>query len=76
MDRFGESNPLLDTLYESVVGRRYLVMTPYGELVKRPNGFEDFDRLSDLFVFQILRVGFFWNWRAVLHRLDGKDSVC
>jgi hypothetical protein len=59
MDRFGENDPLLDTLYESVVGRRYLVMAPYGELVERPNSLEDFDRLSALFVFQILRVGFF-----------------
>lgn len=56
MDRFGESNPLLDTLYEGVVSRRYLVMAPYGELVKRPNGFEDLDRLRTLFVFQILQV--------------------
>ena len=76
MDRFSESNPLLDTLYEGVVGRRYLVMAPYGKLVEGPNGFEDFDRLSALFVFQILRVRFFWNWRAGLCRLDGKESVC
>jgi hypothetical protein len=51
-------------------------MAPYGELIERPNGFENFDRLSALFVFQILRVRFFWNWRAGLRRLDGKESVC
>lgn len=56
MDRFGESNPLLDAFYEGVVGCRYLVMAPYGELVERPNAFEDFDRLSPLFVFQVLQV--------------------
>ena len=61
MDRFGERDPLFDTLYKGVVSRRYLVMAPYGELVERPNGFEDFDRLSALFVFQILRVRFFWS---------------
>ena len=59
MDRFGESNPLLDTLYEGIVNRRYLIMAPYGEFVERRNGFEDFDGLSALFVLQILRVRFF-----------------
>jgi hypothetical protein len=56
MDRFGKSNPLLDTLYEGVISRRYLIMVPYSELVERRNGFEDFDGLSALFVLQILRV--------------------
>ena len=56
MDRFGESNPLLDTLYEGIVNCRYLIMAPYGELVERRNGFENFDGLSALFVLQILRV--------------------
>ena len=54
MDRFGESNPLLDTLYEGIVNCRYLIMAPYGELVERPNSLEDFDGLSALFVLQIL----------------------
>jgi hypothetical protein len=54
MDRFGESNPLFDTLYEGIVNRRYLIMAPYGELVERRNGFEDFDGLSALIIFQIL----------------------
>ena len=49
MDRFGESNPLLDTLYEGIVNRRHLIMAPYGELVERRNGFEDFDGLGALF---------------------------
>ena len=59
MDRFSESNPLLNTLYEGIVNCRYLIMAPYGELVERRNGFEDFDGLSALFVLQILRVRFF-----------------
>ena len=59
MDRFGESNPLLNTLYEGVVSCRYLIVAPYGELVERRNGFEDFDGLGPLFVLQILRVRFF-----------------
>jgi hypothetical protein len=59
MDRFSKSNPLLDTLYEGIVNRGYLIMAPYSELVERRNGFEDFDGLSGLFVLQILRVRFF-----------------
>jgi|GraSoiStandDraft_32_1057276.scaffolds.fasta_scaffold2742465_2 hypothetical protein len=52
MDRFSEGDPLLDTLYKGVIGRRDLVVAPDCDFVECCKGVKDLDGFGRLFISQ------------------------